>query len=440
MAENYLTKDVREKILEGFRGLNPAFSECSKKAQWFIGNKVTAWKINGKRHTHKTEEGAHFLPSKERDKYFRKASDFQEKTEGIIETVSDTFSIKNGVGKAYRSTNEASEIILDSILSKVDESRPMEGRTGGAILSRDVNDRKPKCKGNIQVMQPVNREKLRTLYLEAANNPEYEKNERIAYGSLAALDNSMFEGYPEQMPNRYRETTGGRIMGIGFNLQNAPREVKNAALHNQYDHDIINCHVDFTIQLGKRYGVNVEQLEWYHELKTNSDKSEFHNLADRFTDNLDDFKQAMLALIYGAYLIGDTYHRNNAAIPGILYEGAADFINDCEIREFAKQAKNVRTEVVKHAQVKRSQLVNHLGKPLELGANNVDINSQYAHILHGYEAKMLHYALELYGDEISLLSHDGFVTKSLISTNDLTRKFESNTGLSIEMKTEKLVA
>ena len=237
------------------------------------------------------------------------------------------------------------------------------------------------------------------------------------------------------MPNRYREAISGRIVGLGLNLQNVKREVKNAALADQYDHDIENCHTNFTAQLGKRHGLKTESLDWYNSIKTNTDKTELIELASLFTDNPSDFKRAMLALIYGAPL-----NSSHGAIKDILNEYASDFINHTEIKELSREAADIRACVIANAPTRRGQLINHLNKPLELANESVTIKTKYAHILHGLEAQMLHHAISLYGDQISLLSHDGFVTKQPIDTAPLTELFEQSTGLVIDMKTEQLAA
>ncbi len=435
MEKNHLNKHTRAAIRHDLSCLCPGFAAATTKQQSFILKKVSAWLLKGKNHQHNKTAGAFFIYCKERQKHFRLASDFKKATAGIIDCVKDQYYSQQRSCKAYESTEQAKQIILKHMTDNKDKPVMLEGRNGNAIVSRDINDNKPACKGNLKLMQPVNRPAVEKLLSTTANKPHTDANERIIFGCLGVLNNSNFKGHSGQMPNRYREAISGRIVGLGLNLQNVKREVKNAALADQYDHDIVNCHINFTAQLGKSHGLGTDSLDWYNSIKTNTDKTELIELASLFTDNPSDFKRAMLALIYGAPL-----NSSHGAIKDILNEYASDFINHTEIKELSREAADIRACVIANAPARRGQLINHLNKPLELANESVTIKTKYAHILHGLEAQMLHHAISLYGDQISLLSHDGFVTKQPIDTAPLTALFEQSTGLVIDMKTEQLAA
>jgi hypothetical protein len=437
MAESYLTKENREAVIGDYSSINEDYARCNKAQQWFVVNKVSAWILNPKRHEHNRQKGSFFISSLERKPVFDLAEDFRNATAGIIECTNDYYN-PTGTAKAYNSTATARQIVVNRMIQNTDTIKPMEGRKGTAITSRDCNDNKRACQGNIQLMQPVNRLKVKELLSQVTSNERTEDNERIMYGCLGVLNNSRFDSCNDDMPNRYREATGGRIVGVQLNLQNIKREVKSAALHEQLDHDIENCHGNFTAQLGKRFSEQTDTIDWFNDLKANKDKDngEYSRFVEQFTDNEKAFKTAMLALIYGAPLSDRAGH----AINSLLYDGATDFINDENIKEFAREASNVRAVVLSKAERRKGQLFNHLGKPLELADIRVTSKTQFAHILHGYEATMLHNAIKLYGDNISLLSHDGFVTKRPIKTDSLEQDFQYQTGLTIKMKTTELAA
>jgi hypothetical protein len=434
-SESYLTRNTRKAIIADFSELNEHFGKANKTKQWFVANKGSAWVLNPKKHTHSREDNAYFIPSSERKPVFDLASDFRKTTEGIIDCVSDYYN-PTGVAKAYNLTGTAREIIYNRMMQNTDTPKVMEGRVGRAIISRDSNERKKVVKGNIQLMQPVSRSAVKRLLKKTLSESRTESNERIIYGCFGVLNNSKFEGFDDQMPNRYREATGGRIFGFGLTLQGVKREVKNAALIDQYDHDIVNCHVTFASQLGKRYGVDTSTFDHFIDMKSRECKREYNEYAERFNDDKQAFKDAMLALVYGAWLTD----KEGFAVHDLLQDGATDFSNDVDIKDFSRQAKNISAAVLKHSTLRNGTLLNHLGKPLELGNAGANSKTQFAHILHGYEAQMLHYAIEMYGDNISLLSHDGFVTKKPIETLALEKQFAHKTGIEIQMKTTQLAA
>jgi hypothetical protein len=435
MAWSYLTRENREAVISDYSSINEHYARCNSAQKWFVANKVSAWMLDPKRHEHNREQGSFYITRKERKPAFDSAADFKKATQGIIECTNDYYNPK-GTAKAYNSTKAARQIVANRMIQNADTIRPMEGRKGKAIVSRDCNDNKKVCKGNIQLMQSVNRSKVKELLNQVAGEKRTENNDRIMFACLGVLNNSRFKSCNDDMPNRYREATGGRIVGVQLNLQNIKREVKNAALQGQHDHDIVNCHGNFTAQLGKRHGEQTDTIDWFNDLKSNKDKDngEYSRFVEQFTDNEKAFKTAMLALIYGAPLSDRAGH----AINSLLYDGATDFINDENIKEFVREASNVRAVVLSKAERRKGQLFNHLGKPLEISDNRVTSKTKYAHILHGFEAAMLHNAIRLYGDNISLLSHDGFATKRPIETDSLEQEFQYQTGLTIKMKTTEI--
>ena len=121
-------------------------------------------------------------------------------------------------------------------------------------------------------------------------------------------------------------------------------------------------------------------------------------------------------------------------------ESMPEFMSHPEIKGFYKQIRDIRHTVVDNAPQRGfdKQLINHLGKPMSVASNGT--NSLFSHVLQGYEAEMLQGAIALYGDRISLLSHDGFVVKERIDVKPLVSRYYETTGLRIEFTEERLVA
>ena len=455
------TKETENELINELGIINPYFAKCTPKQQHWILGKLIGWVTNGKAHAHVKHPELLRLWCKERDKYFRLAKDFQKAIQGLI-TINEHYDMLKGQTKAYAPTGAASAIITPHLHKAIDTPKPLLSMNGRkitkpapAIHSRDANGRKRATQGNVASLQPVNRENVRLLSIrvnEAIHSlrrghisdiirsnlhDELEQREflkRLFDGCNAVLSLSSIEGYPGQMPNYYREATSGRLIGLDTHLQSVHREVKEAALAGQYDYDIVNCHITLAAQLGKREGLDTSSIEWYMGVKANERK--FALLADELDIETSKIKEAMIALTYGAPMS----ESRKCSLPEILMESTPEFISHPEIRGFNKQIRNIRHAVVDNAPQRGfdKQLINHLGKPMSVASNGT--NSLFSHVLQGYEAEMLQCAIALYGDRISLLSHDGFVVKERIDVKPLVSRYHETTGLSIEMKETRLVA
>ena len=455
------TKETESEIIKELGIINPNFAACTPKQQHWILTKLIAWTTNGKAHTHAKHPELLRLWCKERDKYFRLARDFQKAIQGLI-TINEHYDMLKGQTKAYAPTGAASAIITPHLHKAIDTPKPLLSMNGRkitkpapAIHSRDANGRKRATQGNVASLQPVNRDNVRLLSIRANEaihqlrrghtsdiirsnlHDELEQRaflKRLFDGCNAVLSLSSIEGYPSQMPNYYSEATSGRLIGLGTHLQSVHKEVKEAALAEQFDYDIANCHITLAAQLGKREGLDTSLLEWYINLK--ADKRAFALLADELDVETSQIKEAMIALTYGAPMS----ESRRCSLPEILMESMPEFMSHPEIKGFYKQIRDIRHTVVDNAPQRGfdKQLINHLGKPMSVASNGT--NSLFSHVLQGYEAEMLKHAMALYGDRISLLSHDGFVVKERIDVKPLVSRYYETTGLNIEMEETRLVA
>jgi len=456
----YLSKEHREMALSKLGKVSPNFERIKDKSRHATLNKLTRWVMNDKRQLHNARAGWFFMPNEERKKTlgFRTAADFHDATKGIIE-VDHSFSIKRKETKAYRPTEAATQIIMGCYLNSLDETRKLEDWNGNklnspvnAISSRDANNTNAACKGKLNSLQRINRGKVVELveyaqkerYRVATGQPSTIKRlqgksankqiefiDRLIRSGIGTLYYSNYQGYQDMMPHYYREAISGRIIGRGFNLQNAPRELKNAAFSGCYDYDIENCHVTLSAQLGKREGLDTSALDWYIELK--ADKPEFRRFAETLNCDTSQLKLAFLAIIYGCSF----NDRDDYALHETLFESTSEFISNLEVKDFYSQATNIRNAVVANSNQRAHKIVNMLGKSMP---NTEATKSLYAHVLHGYEAKMLHHAIDLFSDKIVLLSHDGFAANDdSIDTERLISEYKKSTGLTIKMTKEKLI-
>ena len=65
----------------------------------------------------------------------------------------------------------------------------------------------------------------------------------------------------------YQECVTGRLYGYSEHLQNAPREVRHAALNGQYDYDFDNCHYAILHQLAQKLNIHTPHITEYLQHK-----------------------------------------------------------------------------------------------------------------------------------------------------------------------------
>ena len=132
MAYSLINKKTRNLIDKDFKAVNPEYAKLNGKPRYFILNKLTAWVINDKQHRHNKLDGYYFLWCKERDKYFRLASDFYACSERLIEIIDDHYNPK-GTTKAYAPTETAKRIILDRLMNEIDTPKPLRHFSGAEL-------------------------------------------------------------------------------------------------------------------------------------------------------------------------------------------------------------------------------------------------------------------------------------------------------------------
>lgn len=459
MGTNLLTRDGYKAVINEFKSISSGYANSTPKQRSWVARTSAAWLLNPKWYRHKSKPGYYSLWCKKRDQYFTTASEFKTAIDGLW-VCDNHYNPWNKQTKAYATTEAATEVIMKRLIAEMDTPKPLESLDG-----RRISKPNPAIKGkhphhNIQAMTPISRGTVRELLNDAMEQrrgiihgvpstlprlrnkilPEQvEFLDRAIHSCRMVLYHSNYIGYPGMMPNYYKVSTAGRVVGIGLNLQNVPREIKQAALVGCFDHDIVNCHITIAEQLGRKLGCDTEALQWWIAVK--ADKRERALLADQFGTDADTLKQCMLALTYGAEPTTWQPNGEPLSIEQMLHEYTPDFMKHPEIKNFKMQLKNIRQKVIKDAKQSNDYLFNHLGRPLYLMKEKgklVEEKSKFSHLLLGLEAQMLHHAIELYRDKIIQLSHDGFVTREPIDTKRIAKLYKQSTGLVIEFKTKPL--
>jgi macrodomain Ter protein organizer (MatP/YcbG family) len=246
---------------------------------------------------------------------------------------------------------------------------------------------------------------------------------------------------PGLIPVLYTEIKSGRLYGDGLNPQTWQRELRKAAFNGQCDYDLENCHYAIFSQLAKQQGISTPSIDYYLENKRIMRKA----IAEAVGISTDDAKQCLIALIYGARLST----RKGNAIPELIgTEKAAKLFKCLSYTDLYADIKKARKSILK-AHMKPQGLINAMRKTITRGKLNYTTAKQVAgknkkvdllsHVVQGYEAKMQEIAVQLHGETITLLQHDGFTsTNRNIDIDALCREIERQTGLKMSMVRELL--
>lgn len=233
------------------------------------------------------------------------------------------------------------------------------------------------------------------------------------------------------LPHRYVESDSGRLYAKGFNLQNAYRPVRQAALHGFYDYDIENCHYSILEQMAARHGYQCQAIKHYLTNK----KQVRQSLAAELDIKVKDAKQALIALVYGATFSVDPHH----ALPELLgVEKAQAMYRHPLFLSLGEDVAAARSAILKGHPVVRQTIKNLRG--LTMDVRKHDEKQQLAHLLQGVEVVALEAAHKLYPDHIVLLQHDGFTATRLLDSKAIEEAIFQATGYRLEVPAGEVVS
>ena len=424
------------------------FCNVKSRSQMWISKICLMAAMNSRRH--RIDPSAIAVPSKTREEFFRTAKQFRKAHEGIL-TAGKGYSMAHGVGRKYWLKPDVTKMVDEHLISECLKLSPLEDHNGrplpepaNAIRSKDAKEQTRKTTGQLKTsIVEIDKAAVLDLYDQLGywkiywldeDDPYIEfrldKIDRVRRQCLAIVDLATIEGLPENcMHLTYHEADSGRIVGDWIHLQTVKRELKEAALNGRYDHDIAACHASFLLGLADQHGYKSESLRWYVENKT-----EFRQyLADEYGLRVCDVKEALAALMFGAPLSSSEF----TAIGGdILYGKAEEFVHNIELKAINQEVKYIGRLVESQAPRSNRSVINILGKGIPETAG---LHTKVAHILHGLETTALMIAIEVTGGEIELLSHDGFVTKQPVDTDEIADRFFKKTGIEIRYETERFL-
>jgi len=352
-----------------------------------------------------------------------------------------------GQTKGYKLQPEVQRVksrYLTPRMRQVTEFTDIDGRTikklPNVIDSKDSDGKTTKWKVGPSNVVPIDTEALRGLWsdlrdraegkqdLYATGGPEDWLYKADSIGILLRYANWEELGYGN-LPQRYQESTSGRLYAQGINLQNTPRAVRQAALNGLWDYDIENCHFTLFSQLAARYGYETKNINYYLQNK----KAVRQELANYLGIDIGSVKVCLLSILYGAR--ANDFPRN--AIPKEIGQEKAKLLFEHEVfRGIHGNIKRGREKILKNYPVNnRGYLVNAFGKSIH---KDKKPPQKLAHLLQGIEAQALRAVVEEIPDKVLVLMHDGFVTKKRISQRDMSAHVSAVTGYKVTLEGQKI--
>ena len=382
------------------------------------------------------------------------------KQTGLFE-ISPNWYWRKGHGKTYEVTEKGRQIVdnyhtlnprnpdSNSRVSIVDQDGKPMRKPREAIARKDSNGKDRASTGRLksptvtintgcvyQLLDEINRDMQ-----QPDNDSRFyrgvalAKEERIIRLSeynqqgIACIENASLPNLkPGEMIQTYHEAASGRLVGNGFHLQGIRREIRDAALIDQWDYDISNCHYTFMYSLGTRYGCDMPATEYY--LKN---KQIFRRyLADEYGIPAEMVKKIITAMLYGAPLTLSPFNTIGKILADV---DGKRFLAQAEIWGMEKEIRSAQNAILNNAERGNGLIQNVMGKTCPITEKK---DTQLAHILHGYEALAMDIAINILEGKITLLCFDGFIVPGKISADPIESKFFSLTGIDIEYEHKEI--
>ena len=229
--------------------------------------------------------------------------------------------------------------------------------------------------------------------------------------------------------HRYVQSSSGRLYAKGWNLQNAGKIVKDAALAGMWEYDFANCHYAILMQMAEREGCQCEAIGHYLANK----KDVRQTIAFEAGIALDQAKVCLLAIMYGARQ--SLWPRN--AIPELIGGEAAERLFGVDL--FAgihADIKRARATIVKRwPRNRQGRVTNMFGRAIGGKQAPEEI---LAHLIQGVEATALRGILTAFPDEIVLVQHDGFAARSRLDAEAIEAAAALATGYTFEVEEKRI--
>lgn len=436
-----------EELCAGVTG----FAEEPARNRWGLAQ--MAWVGSQKGRQHRTTPGAMSFSVKEQDELFgrgkfsplfRRVDFFQRspgwsKTDGVTKAYWFSQEVRQALASyAGRSSTEPDDLLyLSGSQIKVAKSLPRAvasvGTNGRTISTADWSSAigMNRVPVNVATLESLRRW-LHACLLEPDRMDEplrrFLERLRDLTGKLIRMSNTTLAG-PGHIPQVYAITPSGRLYARGLNLQNAPKLIKEAALHGLWEYDFSNCHFTIVAQLAAKSGVPCPRIKHYlankHLVRA--------QVADGAAISLDDAKRCLLALLYGARIS----RLETSAIPAAIGLDAADRLYALPVfRELGREIDQARRAILDNwPRTANGSLTNACGRAIP---GKEKPTRQLSHIVQGIEAKALMTCVNTYPEDIVLLQHDGFTATRRLDCTKLEEALRHNVDLNLQLEERQL--
>jgi len=440
---------IPQDFVESLRTHVPKFQDESDRNQW--GLALMAWEKSQKRRQHRTQPGAVSFSAKELEVLFGR-----NKYAPLLRTTfgnwSANWSQAEGTTRAYRFSIEVREALtayataptagLVDLLVLKGKSLSVAKSLPRAISSTGTNGKTTptaqwSCAKHMNKV-PVNAEMLAALqqwFTDQLASSEIEGPMRLFLKRLldvvvkvTRLSQTTLAG-PGYIPQVYAIAPTGRLYARGLNLQNTPSLIKEAALHGLWEYDFANCHFSIVSQMASERGVPCPAIDHYMANK----KQVRQDIADGAGVTIDQAKQCLLALLYGAK--ESSWFKS--AIPDAIGEEAAQRLYALPtFKALSADLDGARRAILDSwPRTANGSLTNACGKAI---AGNATPARQLAHLVQGVEARALWAAVNLHPDDIVLLQHDGFVSLRRLDCAALEHAVTTAVGYGLRLEEEQI--
>lgn len=446
-----ITNVIPAGFIEYLCGREPMLKSLTPKQQYGIARIV--WTRYNKPHQHRKYPQYYSIHCRELEALLGRDYKHVYSMLGLLDQKAQ-WSIENHVTYAYDLLPRwnlwrgqfLNDVFKNGTTSElVGETRKKIQRRQNGIMSRDKGHSTAKTKASLPFAVRVNLNAMneaiaylsgqiaRPVHLHYLQNLPPDRKARIKRELLElwALAHSTIVAVGE-IPHEYIEVDSGRLFGRGQHLQNACREVKAIALSRMglEEYDFSNCHFAIFAQLAGRAGSHCPVIDDY----LNRKQTVRGQMAKDIGEEVEVIKQCLLMTLYGS----------NASCPrseitSMLNPAELDRLRQNPIfMDIHEEIKRGRRAILKQARKgclppirwHRGELVNVMNKSLKSGGKA----EQLAHILQGYEAKLLNIVLEHYSPQLRLLQHDGFVSSVPIDVKMICGEIQRETGLVMQLE------
>jgi hypothetical protein len=412
-----------------------------------------AWHGSQKRRQHRSESGAMSFSQAELDRAFGRGKfeplfyriDFFQRSPGWSRSRAMTraFWLSSQVREAIRAYQVQSETQPTNLLWLSGEKIKIAKRIPSAISSVDTNGRATKtndwanAKGMTRV--PVDVDMLRSLrnWTDQAieDGDRLDKTLRQFLERLRDISTKIIKmaqshlAGPGHILQVYSISPGGRLYARGLNLQNAPRLIKDAALHGLWEYDFSNCHFAIVSRMAKSFGLACPHVEHYM-----ADKAQVRQqIADEVGISVEAAKQCLLALLYGARPSG----RANDAIPAAIgVDAAKRLYAQPAFHSLRHEIEQARGAIINGwIRTPNGSLKNACGKAIRGNARPAAL---LAHLVQGVEARALMSIVDVYAKDIVLLQHDGFTARKRLDSARLEQVVRDQVGYTLKVEESQL--